>query len=546
MRKCLYSCAFAVLFIGVFVLPSYAANDVPPAIPTNGDVWDGVTITEPSKLVRKEGIPYYEISTCAELAYIVQTGGKWVSANYVLANDLILNDVDLDEMDFGWDDEGEPLTDTSKLHPWTRPGYVFSGIFDGAGHTISGLYCEQGDYSSLFGYVSGTVKSLNIVNAYVGGGSFCGGITGDLEGSGSCVNCLYSGRVAGSSKVGGITGCAGYRSTVSNCVNYASVTGGEYVGGIAGQGNGTFIDCANYGPVSGNNHVGGIVGCGTCDNCFNLGAVNGSASVGGITGWIKSNTSMNHCYNTAPVTGTSDYIGGIVGMLSDDKTFSMTGCYNTGNVVCEGSGEHVGAIIASSTVIWGKNTVTGCYYLKNDTVNSGLYGCCGINSPELEPSGTCSKNESQMKTESTYAGWDFTNTWRISADRNGGCPYLAWQDASGFPAVVMEYQIGPLTILDTNGDPLDAIPAGPFQVRVPITKRVTDSDALVFVAAYTEEGKYSGLMYAALKNTTEGATVEISLPVENASKDIVKLKAIAVASLKDMTPLCAASVYPTT
>ena len=545
MRRLLFLVFF--LCFGALVLPCSAIDVQPPAIPVDGDVWDGETITAPSKLVRKDGVPYYEISTCAELAYILQTGGSWVSANYILTNDLILNDVSLDNMEFGWDEEDErPLTDTSGLHLWAHPGYDFSGFFDGDGHTISGLYSCQEDYAGLFGYVSGTIQSLHVVNAYVLGHDFCGGITGDLEGDGSCINCLFSGRVTGNSRVGGIAGCAGYRSTVTDCVNFASVSGNRFVGGIAGEGDSySLSNCANYGSVSGTQHTGGIVGCGACDGCSNLGAVTGASSVGGITGWVKSNASITHCYNAAPVTGTTDYIGGIAGMLSGDKTVSMTDCYNTGNILCDGSGNHVGAIIATNTVIWGKDTVTGCYYLKNDTVNPGLFGCCGVDVPELEPSGTCAKSEAAMKTQSTYAGWDFTNTWRIDPERNGGYPYLAWEDASDLPYEEEDpYQIGPLTVRNTAGNPLSAIPSGPFLVTVPLTRQTTDSDALVLVAAYTADGKYQSLMYVAIRNATKGATVEVTLPVENAAKDIVSLKAFAVPSFQDMTPMSPAGAFP--
>lgn len=130
------------------------------------------------------------------------------------------------------------------------------------------------------------------------------------------------------------------------------------------------------------------------------------------------------------------------------------------------------------------------------------------------------------------AKYIFTNNTIVTA---------LWEDIPGHKDA---YNIGPLTILDPSGAPLTAIPAGPFQVTVPVTKQLADSNALVFVAAYTADGQYKGLMYVALKNATEGATVEVTLPVENPSKDISTLKAFAVPSFQDMTPLGPASVFP--
>lgn len=39
-----------------------------PEIPTEGDVWD-VSIIQPTTLVEKDGVNYYEIKKCAELSH---------------------------------------------------------------------------------------------------------------------------------------------------------------------------------------------------------------------------------------------------------------------------------------------------------------------------------------------------------------------------------------------------------------------------------------------------------------------------------------------
>ena len=108
------------------------------------------------------------------------------------------------------------------------------------------------------------------------------------------------------------------------------------------------------------------------------------------------------------------------------------------------------------------------------------------------------------------------------------------------------YRIGSLVIRDGEGEPLDSIPEGSFQVTVPITRQVTDSDALVFLAAYTAEGRYRGLMYVSLEDMSENGTVKVTLPVENPTGDIASLKAFAVSSFKDLTPMGPASAFPVT
>lgn len=105
------------------------------------------------------------------------------------------------------------------------------------------------------------------------------------------------------------------------------------------------------------------------------------------------------------------------------------------------------------------------------------------------------------------------------------------------------YRIGPLTVRDSEGNALDAIPAGSFLVTVPVQRLNADSDALVFLAAYSGEGQYRGLMYVSLEDMSEGGTVKVTLPVENPTGDITSLKAFAVPSFKNLTPLGKASEF---
>ena len=56
--------------------------------------WNG-TITQPTTRETIDGVDYYKIYTAEELAYIAQTGGDWLTYNYILANDIVLNDVEL-------------------------------------------------------------------------------------------------------------------------------------------------------------------------------------------------------------------------------------------------------------------------------------------------------------------------------------------------------------------------------------------------------------------------------------------------------------------
>ena len=120
---------------------------------------------------------------------------------------------------------------------------------------------------------------------------------------------------------------------------------------------------------------------------------------------------------------------------------------------------------------------------------------------------------------------------------------LAAEGKGPEPGSASAYRIGPLTVRDSVGNVLNAIPADPFWVTVPVQRLDADSDALVFLAAYSGEGQYRGLLYVSLEDMSENGTVKVTLPVENSAGDIKTLKAFAVPSFKDLTPLGPASEF---
>ena len=167
----------------------------------------------------------------------------------------------------------------------------FYGRYDGGGFTISGLFVLSNDSAQgLFGYVSATISNVGLINSYVQGDDYVGGISGK---GGTIRNCFNSSIIIGNNYVGGITG----NGSVINCYNTGSVTGfNNYVGGIVGQTYSNDLNnCYNVGTISGTNYVGGISGYGNPINSFNLGKIqksDSSANFGGITG---SGTATN-CY----------------------------------------------------------------------------------------------------------------------------------------------------------------------------------------------------------------------------------------------------------
>lgn len=69
-------------------------------------------------------------------------------------------------------------------------------------------------------------------------------------------------------------------------------------------------------------------------------------------------------------------------------------------------------------------TVSGIYW-DTETSNVGWAYGTHWNGGDT-PTGTNGRTTSQMKTQGTFTGWDFTNTWGINPSINDGYPYLRW------------------------------------------------------------------------------------------------------------------------
>ena len=340
----------------------------------------------------------YEIKTAAQLKTfrdLVNREGGNPAAHAKLMNDIDLKDVcgkdaGESEEEVSW----EPIGTSSK--PYT-------GTFNGAGHTISGLYIDRSDtdYQGLFGRVNGgTVQNLS-VSGSVKGDDYVGGVVG--QNGGSVENCYNTGAVNSSgNRVGGVVG---YNSRiVKNCYNTGAVnSSGNWVGGVVGVNSGSVTNCYNTVngtvTVTGNDYVGGVVGYnssnGTVENCYNTVKVTGSSDysyIGGVVGYNSSNGNVENCYNTGTVSGSGWYVGGVVGQnfgtvencyntdavnssgnrvggVVGDNGGTVKNCYNTGSV--SGTDDYVGGVAGYN---YGSASVANCYYQTGKGATVGVGG----------------------------------------------------------------------------------------------------------------------------------------------------------------------------
>jgi len=187
---------------------------------------------------------------------------------------------------------------------------AFTGVFNGNGHVINGLYIKRESeryYGGLFGHVGsgGEIKNVGLEDSKVYVTSYAGGLVG--YNSGTVSDCYAKNSVSGSYEVGGLVGYN--KGTISGCYSTGSVYGNTDVGGLVGYNNGTINDCHSKSSVTGYFYVGGLVGVnrgGMVKNCYSKGAVEVSNETGGLIG-INEGTVMDSywCIETSGQNGSA-------------------------------------------------------------------------------------------------------------------------------------------------------------------------------------------------------------------------------------------------
>ena len=184
-----------------------------------------------------------------------------------LGADIYYNDVSAWET---WDES------TSPAYPWTPIGDAdgpFCGGFDGAGHTIYGLYAVGEKDVAMFGMAKFiTLVGLTIDKSYFCGNEFVAAFVGRAKVSSDLYHCVNRAKVICKGKgvaafIGGgkrkestpgtrehHAETTGEHFTILNCKNYSDIVGVSYVGGMVGYINSgrcraQIVGCENFGKI---------------------------------------------------------------------------------------------------------------------------------------------------------------------------------------------------------------------------------------------------------------------------------------------------------
>ena len=327
------------------------------------------------------GTGSYTLTTPEQLAGLA----KLVYVSEGFAGCAVTLGADIDLSAHEWFSIGRP--GDTRTGEGYEPARAFSGVFDGAGHTISGLTINGTDYhSALFGYTKGGIIQNLTVSGEVVGGVNAAGIVAQAEGTNfyNLVNYAnvtttdrynsYTGGVFGE-----ITGTSNRSIFIQECANYGTITAGapdNGVGGIGGHihessGTITMVKCENHGDVrvaararpdanvvAGTPGVGGIVGTtasvGTyqIQGCYNDASISCAESisfVGGVAGNVGGNaSSVSYSYNVGDVSSAGDAGGVVSNFTSTNGSVACT--YNAGTVSASGSSGGIIASMAGSAI----------------------------------------------------------------------------------------------------------------------------------------------------------------------------------------------------
>ena len=433
----------------------------------------------------------YEISTKEQLywfANAVNNGQGHINA--VLVNDITVNENLLSKLTVDSEDFSAVVNDGESLETWNCTG-SFSGIFDGRGHTVYGLYYNNGtDSASPSGFFAriqvAEVKNLNIKDSYFH--SFekpVGGIAAESTSS-DIVNCSFDG--------------------------YCRVTGQDVVGGIVGSTNWTEIRyCTNYGNVYGYGNV------------YN--------PEGGIAGRINSECLVTNCHNEGKIVGSGGYVGGIVGFNYGTVEY----CYNKGEIVSDGGSSGICTVhykghvnncynvgvdkrgIGGYTTIEDENGyVDNCYWLESAS-SSGYRG---------DPAG-----QSEGRTEQQMKSLAFIS--ELSDGKNG-----IWQQTEGEYPTLIPLEMSPLSINDNaTTDTTSHI----YSVTDGVVTIAADDAGVSFTIIFSDyDGKKQNAVDIVPFSSEKAATkYTVSSTLSLSAGD----KIIVLANTQSLSPVCKEYIF---
>lgn len=410
-----------------------------------------------------------------------------LTSNYILMNDIDLTDATAPGGD--WDYSGNGWNPIGSNDNYSN--LAFSGDFDGNGYSIIGMRIETtstGAYLGLFANATGNISNLTMENVSITGGAYAGGIAASGNAA-TFTNCKVTGKITNvKTNAGGIIGNA-KSCTVQDCQNHASVTGGACIGGIIGNASSCSVSTSyNTGKIHSKYEFGYIYSQSGSDTLGYWTTYSNYA--GGIIGNASSSTVKN-CYNTGKIdittyTSSSDRVSYDANGAGISYNASATTCYNTGVA------KYAIGYVSSSN---------NCYFLENTGYGN---------------TGSTSLTALQMKLQSMFVGFNFTDVWAINEFANIPYPQLKsniqdMTESAEFVSILSlpyktEYMVGDK--IDFTGAIVRVVFASGKEELVTLTEDIASGYDMTVVGEQTIHVTVSGASDYFTINVIERPTLE--------------------------------------
>lgn len=255
----------------------------------------------------------YQIASAADLATLVSESPMWV-CEFVQTADITL---------------AAPAPGSSNLGVIGDVGTPFEGVYDGGGHSITGLTVvgSGSDYLGLFGRsVGGTIRNLTLIDPVITGswdGSSGDVYLGSILGHGEGVNLsdltVRGAVISGDQHLGGVAGYVIDPGTLSDFDAESTLTGpaageGSRMGGIVGT-----ISSSGTGPF-------------TMTDVRSQTTITSDSESGGVVGYLATTVEFERIVVDADITITSYGAGGIMGYNDPYAPTVVRDAYVSGSV----------------------------------------------------------------------------------------------------------------------------------------------------------------------------------------------------------------------
>ena len=451
---------------------AYAAENTPvPIEPAEAFAGGSGTAEDPFQIANAQQLALLAKVTNQEYDWDhLDERDLYQNGYYVLTADISLNDTsnfanwESEPPAYVWDPIGAASKDIER-------GYAdFRGVFDGQGHTISGLYSlsarlhdKEDTAGGLFGDADrAQIRNVNITDSML--------IAAEMQNAGLLVgessssvieNCHVSGRliVNNVAASGGVAGRV-YGDVFADCSFSGSIVAeNEHtcanVGGVCGALHSTGERLVNYASIEVRNSpvmwdCGGVVGSvsqAVLRDSVNNGDITvygQSKSIGGVCGTVAAsfgfardendklikvpeNSEIINCINNGSVTAVeSERVGGIAGggssVFQPTGTIIIQGCMNNGEIRGK---EYVGGIAGEVFAEYGNYQLQQCVNTGSVTGSTRVAGIVGSVNTTIGPSviegcenrGSVTATAEESGTAGGILGWGVDPTiWYKEGD----------------------------------------------------------------------------------------------------------------------------------